>query len=1233
MGRVKRCRPSFALLVGLSPLFAPGPSPAAPERAWTDGAEELRRQEARLWARAERGDEVAIAELYRLLNLARLLDQVERLRPALERTLRAPRLDALTRDHLRLLLAELHHDAGEAAQAAARLQEAGVVSEAWLIGPFDNGAGGGHELAHPPELGLDLAGVQRGRNHPVAWRHAKGLAPTGVFHLSELLRPESEATAYLLFAVESSRRVEATLRVGASDRLKVFYDGTEVFATDRLRPAAWDQEAIPLLVEPGVHSILVKVSYTEARGELRVRLAASGGGASADLSISARPEDLERARGGWGGGRPARHAVRGLRDPLDRAIARARGPAAAELLALRSDLSAVLSLYDERKLPPPPEVDLERSLELDPGRVWSRFFLGHRLEQRDPSRAREQLEAALAIEPTHVPSLWKLATAHARVGRSTRARELLDEALRLDPSFAAAVQSRLELDGESRFRARLAVDRLRRHTQAAPSPTLLAELATRLMDAGLRTEAIEKAQAALRIRGGHLPALRVLHRAALDAGDLELAQHHLEQEIARSPWRLSPRLERIRIMLALGASPERGLEALGQLAPLFPDAPELWDLQAELLQRSARTPAAALALERSLELDPQRPDVRRHRDVLAKVSSQLEDTYSIDPSTLTDRPVEADEAAVGAAVLSERWAVRLYDNGQATRFRQTVTRISHARQRDALRHDRIYYSPSRETVEVLSAERIRPSGVIERAARVSDAGPSGKVGGMYVDVRSKNILFQDLEPGDLVHVRYRVDSIGANIFGGFFGDTALLSGPIPKYDLLYVAESPKERPLFAGQAHAPAPRVEDRDATRVTEWRIPHLPALEPEPMAPPLTELATTVSVSTYRSWEDLAQWFARLYREQLELDEATRRAAHEVVRGATSELEKVQRLHDYVVKNTRYVGIELGIHGWKPFKASEVHRRRYGDCKDKATLLSAMLREVGVEATVTLIRTVDRGPFLADHASMWAFNHAITYVPGLDLFLDGTAEHAGSRELPWQDQGGVALVVYPDGRSQAMVPPESPPVANLNRSDYRARLRLDGSLQLVGEEHFRGARASAVRQEMQEVERRREGIEQHLNQILPGAHVTELEFSDLSRLEEPVWYRYGVEVPRYGRVEGASLILPATLFQHRIADAYAVLAERKTDLVIDHAWETTNRVEYEVPAGLRVVELPESLRIDSEYLRLEQTLSRTERGFVVRDTVTFKRRRVPAASYPEFRRAALEIDRGLARRVVLSR
>jgi hypothetical protein len=460
---------------------------------------------------------------------------------------------------------------------------------------------------------------------------------------------------------------------------------------------------------------------------------------------------------------------------------------------------------------------------------------------------------------------------------------------------------------------------------------------------------------------------------------------------------------------------------------------------------------------------------------------------------------------------------------------------------------------------------------------------------------------------------------------------ALFQDRLPKRGVLYTVIGPKSRPLYYGSMRAPKPKVDDGGRSVKLTWSLDQVAALEDEPFTPPYADIGMMVNVSTYKKWEDLGRWYAGLFADQLELDFATREAGKRAVAGAKDEPEKIRRLYDYVVKNTRYVGIELGIHGWKPFKASEVHRRRYGDCKDKATLLAALLRDHGIDATIALVRTSDRGVIDPDPATMWAFNHAITYVPSLDLFLDGTAEFSGSNELPWLDQGAMALIVHPDGKTKLVTLPESKPNDNLNRSSYVAKLGRDGALGLKGREEFFGARASALRQEFEEVEQRRSRLEKQLNQVFTGVRIESLDFSDMSNLEAPVHYDYVAAIERYGAEERGRYIVPLTLFQHQVAASYGSVAERRYDLVGNHAWATRNVVRYELPEGAKLEALPEGVNIDSKHIALSQTVREVPGGFETDDTVTLKSRRVPEADYEEFRRACLAIDRALGRSVVI--
>lgn len=1215
---------------GSAPL--PAPSSAPKNSAWpgaTHAFEALAKEAERA---AETRSPLALGLIYRMWNGNSLVERPARAKQSLEAIAATRHLDPLVRAHAQHLLSQVLELEGKLDQSRALVSKIGLVTSAFLIGPFENSAGQGHDEPFPPETAIELDRALEGKAHAVRWHQIEGLAPHGVFELSQLVYPSSEATAYVMVALEAKRPSQAALRIGSVDQLKVFLNQEPIHALDTRRYANLDQDAIGLSIPEGKSLLVLKSSWTGAFGRLMFRLTAPDGSPLDGVLVQSDPGSIRAASARPKGKKPAAAVrVESPTDAIDRAIKRARGSELADALAVRADLVAVLGLFDRRKLPTPPEKDLEAAIRLAPSNPMMRFFYAHRAQERDPTLAREQLEAALVADPNHVPSLFKLAEMARGAGRVVEAEQRLVQAIHKDPDFAPAHLSLAALRFESSADRELALVDLTAFTQRVASPSVLAELARMERTLEDRPRAKADAERALALDFTNGGARALLINLALDANRIEEAIGHIDRAIQLAPWQLDHRLRKARVLAGVPKRLDDAMAVLVDAEKAFPNNPEAPNLLSELMLFQGDRDNAQRELERSLAGDPQQPDVRRHLGTIAGVKRELEDEYAVEAKTLLHSPITPDEATWGAIYLAERTAIRLYENGQSSRFQQTVLRLRNANLKDAVRVHRIGYAPGREVVEILAAERLRPTGEVLKASNISDDAPRGKVSGMYLDRRFKTIVFDDMAAGDVVDIRYRVDSLGQNIFGSFFGDIEGLQGPLPKLGMMYSVIAPKSRPLYYGQVHARAPVSGEVDGASKLTWAYERLDALDLEPYAPPYPELGAMVSVSTYKTWSDLGRWYASLFSEQLELDTSAREAGKSAIRGAKTTQEKITRLYDYVVKNTRYVGIELGIHGWKPFKASEVHRRRYGDCKDKATLLAALLRDNGIDAAVTLVRTSDRGLLPEDHATMWAFNHAITYVPSENLFLDGTAEFSGSHELPYLDQGAMALIVHPDATTRLTTLPETKAEENLNSSSYTATLKRDGALELEGKEDFYGARASPMRQEFEEAEQRKTRLEKQLNQTFNGVHVRELSFSDLSNLEIPVEYRYKASIERYGVEESGRYIIPVALFQHQVASAYGALATRKTDLYSNHPWATRNVVRYRLPPGATIELLPEGVSIDTSHVALAQTVKVVPGGFETDDTVTLKTRRVPAAEYAEFRRACLAIDRALARRVVI--
>jgi hypothetical protein len=179
-------------------------------------------------------------------------------------------------------------------------------------------------------------------------------------------------------------------------------------------------------------------------------------------------------------------------------------------------------------------------------------------------------------------------------------------------------------------------------------------------------------------------------------------------------------------------------------------------------------------------------------------------------------------------------------------------------------------------------------------------------------------------------------------------------------------------------------------------------------------------LQISSMKSWEEVGRWYHELARNRYVADPSLMSEVTPLLQGAASPEEKARRLYDFVREKIRYVGIEFGTGGYQPRAASDILRTSFGDCKDQVTLLVTLLRQAGVEAYPALLRTESRRSLQSWTPSPGAFNHAITYLPGIrgGMFVDTTASALAFGDLPPQVQWSEALVVRPDGARIVRVP-----------------------------------------------------------------------------------------------------------------------------------------------------------------------------------------------------------------------
>ncbi len=166
-------------------------------------------------------------------------------------------------------------------------------------------------------------------------------------------------------------------------------------------------------------------------------------------------------------------------------------------------------------------------------------------------------------------------------------------------------------------------------------------------------------------------------------------------------------------------------------------------------------------------------------------------------------------------------------------------------------------------------------------------------------------------------------------------------------------------------------------------------------------------VAWTTFKSWEAVGEWYRGLQSDRIVPDQSVKDKVAELTAGKLTEEDKVRAVYAYVSTQVRYIGVAFGVGRYQPHRSDAVMENQYGDCKDKHTLLAAMLTVLGLQPDAVLIGAQVR--FNEAVPSPGDFNHLITHVmiDGQPVWLDTTAEVAPYRVLTKIIRDKQALVI----------------------------------------------------------------------------------------------------------------------------------------------------------------------------------------------------------------------------------
>jgi transglutaminase-like putative cysteine protease len=330
-------------------------------------------------------------------------------------------------------------------------------------------------------------------------------------------------------------------------------------------------------------------------------------------------------------------------------------------------------------------------------------------------------------------------------------------------------------------------------------------------------------------------------------------------------------------------------------------------------------------------------------------------------------------------------------------------------QRAVQEHGQYYiaYNRTLDTIDAIDAHTAKADGrrVPVLPEHIKDQQESASSDApMFQDTRVKIIVFPDLGIGDRLVVRY-VLRRHTPLFPGHFADLSTSAFHAnPQFQLIY--DLPDTLPLYADARGFVAEPVASAAGRKRYQWRYLDGPNPRAEAGSVSYLDYGKRLAVSTFSGYPALARAYAARAGPQAQRTPAIAELAARLVSGMSEPRARALALSDWVRTHIRYVGVYVGPGGVVPHAAATVLANRYGDCKDHVVLLEALLRAVGIDSSAALVNSGNAYALPAT-PTLGVFNHVITWVPALDLFLDSTAEAIQAGFLPSAVMGKQALIV----------------------------------------------------------------------------------------------------------------------------------------------------------------------------------------------------------------------------------
>lgn len=603
------------------------------------------------------------------------------------------------------------------------------------------------------------------------------------------------------------------------------------------------------------------------------------------------------------------------------------------------------------------------------------------------------------------------------------------------------------------------------------------------------------------------------------------------------------------------------------------------------------------------------------------------------------QPQELYPESAKAVVLLNETTYTVGPDGRATEHVRRVVKILRPQGRE-YGYPVVYFDKDSKVLS-MHVWSIDPAGheYALKDNEVFEVGLPGEGGQLYSDEKAKVADPPGRDPGGVIAFEYeRRDRPYLAETNWFFQDE------LPRVSQSFTLVLPPGFTYTTSWAHHAKEDGADLENHHY-RWEMNHQPGVDLEhvPMSPGTQSLTSRMTVHytgpgmgvpQEGTWKGIGEWYDSLAHDRLAASPEIAAKAAELTAGKTDFYDKTEAIGEFVQKQIRYFVVEMGIGGYQPHTATEIYKGRYGDCKDKATLLSAMLSSVGVHSALLMVDT-ERGVIDPEAPSIVG-NHmigAIEIPKGYEsaklhsvvtaktgkryLIFDPTWELTPFGQLENNLQGSYGVLMEGQASEILHLPVMSPELNSVKRTGTFA-LSADGSLKgSVAEKRFGDVAENRRRIFSGETEKKQqEYMDRSVAQDFTAASVTGLKVENLTALNKDLITTFNVDAAHFASVTG-----PLLMMRPRIFGTFGLPVDRKKRKVaIDLRSTMLGRDEFDVelPEGYAVDEVPEAVKVDLGFAAYESSTVVHGRMLHYSRTFTMREVALPPERYGDVQRLA---------------